>query len=272
VWSVCMLFVSGLDLTIVGHYSFGETAYYAIAVSPTSLILMIIAALMGPLMPATSALSVQRSGTQMGSILLRSTRYATGVLFLTGLPFVVMGYLILRVWVGPVYALHSVQLLRILVLANIVRSMCSPYATMVVATCRQRVATAAAVTEGLVNLGSSIWLVQHIGALGVALGTLLGAVAGVAMHFAVSMRYTQTSLTISRMQLFVKGMLRPAAIAIPSILLWGRWWRAESPSMTVYLYCGWITSTLLLVWCASMGREDRALVVGLARNKVNGLY
>jgi O-antigen/teichoic acid export membrane protein len=272
VWSVCMLFVSGLDLTIVGHYSFGETAYYAIAVSPTSLILMIIAALMGPLMPATSALSVQRSGTQMGSILLRSTRYATGVLFLTGLPFVVMGYLILRVWVGPVYALHSVQLLRILVLANIVRSMCSPYATMVVATCRQRVATAAAVTEGLVNLGSSIWLVQHIGALGVALGTLLGAVAGVAMHFAVSMRYTQASLTISRTQLFVKGMLRPAAIAIPSILLYGRWWRAESPSMTVYLYCGWITATLLLVWFASMSREDRALVVGLVRNRVNGFY
>ncbi len=36
VWSVCMLFISGLDLTIVGHYSFGETAYYAVANSPTS--------------------------------------------------------------------------------------------------------------------------------------------------------------------------------------------------------------------------------------------
>ena len=57
VWSVCMLFVSGLDITIVGHYSFSETAYYAIAASPTSLILLIIAALMGPLLPATSALS-----------------------------------------------------------------------------------------------------------------------------------------------------------------------------------------------------------------------
>jgi O-antigen/teichoic acid export membrane protein len=272
VWSVCMLFVSGLDLTIVGHYSFSETAYYAIALSPTSFVLMIIAALMGPLLPATSALSVQRSGTQMGSILLRSTRYATGVLFLTGLPFFVVGYLILRVWVGAVYALHSVQLLRILVLANIIRSMCSPYATMVVATCRQRVATAAAVTEGIVNLASSVWLVQHIGALGVALGTLLGAVAGVAMHFAVSMRYTQATLTISRLQLFVQGMLRPAAIAIPSILLWARWWRAESPSMTMYLYCGWIMSTLLLVWYAGMSREDRALAMGLVRNKVSGLY
>jgi O-antigen/teichoic acid export membrane protein len=150
--------------------------------------------------------------------------------------------------------------------------MCSPYATMVVATCRQRVATAAAVTEGIVNLASSVWLVQHIGALGVASGTLLGAVAGVAMHFAVSMRYTQATLTISRVQLFVQGMLRPAAIAIPSILLWARWWRAESPSMTMYLYCGWTVSTLLLVWYAGMSREDRALAMGLVRNKVSGLY
>ena len=72
VWSVCMLFVGGLDLTIVGHYAFSETAYYAIAASPTSLILMVIAALMGPLLPATSALSVLRTPAQMGSLLLKN--------------------------------------------------------------------------------------------------------------------------------------------------------------------------------------------------------
>jgi O-antigen/teichoic acid export membrane protein len=271
VWSGCMLCVSGLDLTIVGHYSFSETAYYAIAASPTSLILMIIAALMGPLLPATSALSVHRSSTQMGGILLRSTRYATSVLFLTGLPFVVVGYLILSKWVGPVYALHSVQLLRVLVLANIVRSMCAPYAMMVVATCRQRVATAAAVTEGIVNLVSSVWLAQHLGALGVALGTLLGAVAGVAMHFTVSMRYTQANLAISRIELFVKGMLRPAAMAIPSVLLLGCWWRAETPSMTVYVYSVWVIATLLLTWFVSMSRDDRVLVAGLVSARVHAL-
>ncbi len=41
VWSVCALFISGLDLTIVGHYSFSETAYYAIANAPTSFLLTI---------------------------------------------------------------------------------------------------------------------------------------------------------------------------------------------------------------------------------------
>jgi hypothetical protein len=122
-----------------------------------------------------------------------------------------------------------------------------------------------------VNLVSSVWLAQHLGALGVALGTLLGAVAGVAMHFAVSMRYTQANLAISRIELFVKGMLRPAAIAIPSVLLLGYWWRAETPSMTVYLYSAWIIATLLLTWFVGMGRDDRALVAGLVSARVNAL-
>lgn len=269
VWSVCMLFVSGLDLTIVGRYSFNEVAYYSIANAPTSFILMISSALMGPLLPAASALSVQRNPAQMGSVLLRSTRYAVIVLFVTGLPFLIAGYFILRTWVGPVYALHSFHLLRILVLANIIRSSCSPYATMVVATSRQRFATASPVTEGVVNLVSSVWLAQHIGALGVALGTLLGAVVGVAMHFGVSMRYTQSTLAISRLELFLKGMLRPAAIAIPSVLLLCLWWLAGASPFKVVIGCGWIVSTLLLAWFISLTRADRDLVARVLSSKRN---
>jgi O-antigen/teichoic acid export membrane protein len=260
VWSVCMLFVNGLDITIVGHYSFNETAYYSIATSPTTFVLTITAALMGPLLPAASALSVHRSCTQMGSILLRSTRYATIIIILTGLPLVVVGYVILRAWVGPIYAAHSIQLLRVLVVANIVRNLCAPYATMVVATSKQRLATAAAVTEGTVNLVSSIWLARHIGALGVAIGTLLGAAAGVAMHFGVSMRYTQAKLALPRMELFVRGIMRPAVIAIPSALLFRRWCQPGVPSIDVPLYVGWAVSTLLLAWFIGMGKEDRALL------------
>jgi O-antigen/teichoic acid export membrane protein len=268
VWSVCMLFVSGLDIAIVGRYSFGETAYYSIANSPTSLVLMISAALIGPLLPATSALSVQRTGAQMGSILLRSTRYATIVLLLLGLPLVVGGYGILRLWVGPTYALHSLQYLRVLVLANIVRNVCSPYATMVVAISKQKAATAAAVAEGTVNLVSSIWLAQHIGALGVAAGTMLGAVVGVAVHFGVSMRYTRQNLAISRTDLFVKGMLRPGLIALPSIALILPWWQITTSLLRGVVYCAWLISTLLLAWCVSMSRGDREVVVRLAKEKL----
>jgi len=41
---------------------------------------------------------------------------------------------LLRSWVGPLYAAHTLLYLRILVFANLVRSLCAPYATMIAAT------------------------------------------------------------------------------------------------------------------------------------------
>jgi O-antigen/teichoic acid export membrane protein len=127
------------------------------------------------------------------------------------------------------------------------------------------------VAEGVVNLVTSIALARHMGALGVALGTLLGAVAGVAVHFGVSMRYTQSSLAVRRLDLLANGMLRSLAIAVPSVLLLWRWWPVEGSSMTAYLYCGWLLSTLLLAWFVSMGREDRVFIAGMIGQKMSSL-
>ena len=168
VWSAAMLCVTGLDLTIVGHYDFGQTAYYSVAVLPTNLVVMILSAALAPLIPAASALSAHRTPGEMGSLLSRATRYAAILLLLSGLPLLVCGYSILRIWVGPVYAQHCLPYLRILILANIIRNLCLPYATMVVAVGRQRVATLSAVSEAVVNLTASIYLASHIGAIGVA--------------------------------------------------------------------------------------------------------
>lgn len=264
VWSLSAMLISGLDLTVVGHFSFAETAYYAIANTPTSFLLTIVSALMGPLLPAASAQSVRSSPAQMGNFLLQSTRYSMVILLLTGLPFLVAGHLILQAWVGPVYALHSTRFLFILILANIIRSSCAPYSTMVIATSRQKVATASPVTEAIVNLITSIWLVQHLGALGVALGTLCGAFAGVAMHFAVSMRFTQSNIAIAPQELFHIGMLRPAIIAIPSLVfLW--------PGMPKQwpLYGVWLVATVLMAWFGALNGAERQFVVRAANQKLH---
>jgi O-antigen/teichoic acid export membrane protein len=266
-WSVCMLFISGIDITIVGHYAFKEVAFYSIATSPTNFILMVIGAVLGPLLPATSALSTERNPQQMGNILLRTTRYATILLLLSGLPVLVGGYLLLRLWVGTTYALNSIQFLRILLLANILRNLCGPYSTMVVATARQRVATAAAISEGVVNLAASIWLARHYGAMGVAMGTLLGSFAGVAMHFGVSMHYTR-NLAISRMDLFVKGLLRPAVIVIPSALLLPYWWLNGAPAISLQVWFLWAVTSLLLTWFPGMTSEDRGSLVRVVNKRM----
>jgi O-antigen/teichoic acid export membrane protein len=51
-----------------------------------------------------------------------------------------------------------------------------------VATGKQHLATIAGVTEAIVNLSVSIYLVQRIGAVGVAIGTLVGAFVCLGLH------------------------------------------------------------------------------------------
>jgi len=256
IWSAGMLCVSGLDITIVGRYDFSQTAFYSIATLPTTFILAILSAALGPLMPTASALSTHRSPVEMGQLLTRTTRYSTIILQLTGLPLLVGSYPILRLWVGPDYALHATYYLRILMLASILRNLCGPYATMIVATARQNIATAAAVAEAIVNLTSSILLARRYGAIGVAFGTLLGSFVSLGMHFGFSMRFSK-NLAVSRSRLFLEGIARPFAIAIPSAVLLPYWWFSGVPHMNALVWFAWAASTLLLAWFAGITTADR---------------
>jgi O-antigen/teichoic acid export membrane protein len=258
VWSAAMLCISGLDVTIVGHYDFKETAYYSLATLPTNLIISIISSALGPFLPAVSALSTQRTAVAMGNILFRVTRYSTILILLIGLPLLVGGYPILHLWVGREYALHSVRYLQILVLATMLRNLCMPYATIVVATGKQRLATASAIAEAIVNLGSSVYLAHSLGAIGVAAGTLLGAFVSVGMHFAFSMHYTYSTILISRIRLFVGALLRPALIAIPSLLLILLRRDPFGQPLSVCVWLLWVAATLLTAWYATLKAEERA--------------
>ncbi len=265
IWVFGMLCVAGLDITIVGHYDYAQTAYYSIAVLPTNFVLLIISSLVNPLMPASSALSTQRSPAEMGDFLAKITRYGTVVLLLTGLPLMVYGFPFLRLWVGPAYAVHTIRYLRILVLANIIRNLCAPYATMMVATDNQGPATAASVCEAVVNLGSSIYLASRFGAIGVAMGTVIGSLVSVSLHFAISMHYSRRILAISRARLFLKGILQPAITAIPSLLLLPLWWSSPRMDLNPGLAIFWGAGTLAFAWLAGLSGKERTYLMHLAR-------
>jgi O-antigen/teichoic acid export membrane protein len=268
VWSAAMLCISGLDVTIVGHYDFKETAYYSLATLPTNLIISIISSAFGPFLPAASALSTQRTAAAMGNILFRVTRYSTILILLIGLPLVVGAYPILHLWVGRAYALHSVKYLQILVLATMLRNLCMPYATIVMATGKQRLATASAIAEAIVNLGSSVYLARSFGAIGVAAGTLLGAFVSVGMHFTFSMHYTYSTILISRIRLFVGALLRPALIAIPSLLLVPLWRDPFGQPISLSVWLFWAAATLLTAWYATLKTDERASLLRIIRYKM----
>lgn len=265
IWLVGSLFISGLDTTIVGRYDFHNTGFYAIASSVTNFMLLIVGSALGPLMPAISSLQAQRTPHQLGSLLVRATRYCVLLLMVLALPLLIAGFPLLRLWIGATYASGAVRILPVLVLANVIRQLGYPYALMVVATGTQRLATVSPVVEAIVNLTLSLILVRSMGAVGVAIGTLIGACVGFLLHLVLSMRLTLPTINPGRARLLLRGILRPAICALPSLLVLP-WLHSRSlvplpPALLVL----WALATLALAWLIGLTQHERHSTLARAR-------
>jgi O-antigen/teichoic acid export membrane protein len=256
-WVVAALFISGFDMIIVGHYDYKNTGYYGIATSVTNFMLLIITSLFGPLLPAVSSVQAGRSPKQIGNIVITTTRYCALLICLLFLPFLLGAYPALKLWVGQSYALHSVLFLEVLILGNGIRQLGYPYAIVVVATGKQHLATISGVIEAAVNVCVSIYLVQRIGAIGVAIGTLVGAFISVGVHVTVSMALTHSTILISRRRFLLQGLARPLACVIPSLLLLPFWKRLSMLPANPSALALWTLTTLAIVWFVGLTRNER---------------
>ncbi len=79
------------------------------------------------LLPASAVLNARRDAQKLGKLLTLSTRYGMLLLLAMGLPLIIIGGPILRLWVGKDYALHSLLIMQVLVVANVVRLSALPY-------------------------------------------------------------------------------------------------------------------------------------------------
>jgi O-antigen/teichoic acid export membrane protein len=257
IWTLATFFISGLDLIIVGHYRYSATGFYAIANAAANFMLAIISSVFGPLVPAVSSMQSGSTPSRIGDLCIRMTRYCTLLLCLLGLPLVFGGYPLLSLWVGKRYATQSAFYLAVLVLGNVVRQLVLPYILIVVATGRQHLAVISAVAEACVNIALSIWLVQRIGAVGVAVGTLIGAFVGVGIHVVVSMRLTQPTIQLRRRRYLRQGLLRPLVVIIPSLFLYPFWRKLNMLPAPPALIALWVVATLAIAWYVGLAADDR---------------
>jgi O-antigen/teichoic acid export membrane protein len=138
-----------------------------------------------------------------------------------------------------------------------VRYLALPYSLVVVATGKQHLATVAAVAEACVNLALSIYLVQRVGAVGVALGTLIGAFVSVGMHLLVSIPRTQNTFLVERPRFLMQGLARPLLTCLPSILLLPFWKKLTTLPASPSALALWALSTMAIAWFIALTNEDR---------------
>lgn len=205
VWNVAMLLVNGIDTAVVGHFDFEKVAAYSLATTVITILVGVLQAILNPLVAMGSSLSIAEQHADLRQLLLRASRYCAVFLVTMIIAFMLLGKALLPYWTGPEYVDDVYRFLAVLLVAHSVRNLMAPYAVLLVSIGMQRKALFPALAEGLVNLVVSIFLARSLGAIGVAYGTLLGAIAGVLVSTIFVVK--QTSQLVESRTSFVRNVL-----------------------------------------------------------------
>jgi O-antigen/teichoic acid export membrane protein len=214
--SVAMLLISGVDVTIVGHFDFGAAGYYAVAVTLIAFFVGLNTSVISALMTPVAVLQARGELKRINNVLFLTTSVNTYVnLLLTALAFLV-GHIILRAWVGSAYEQRALPILEILMLGQAIRMIGNPYSTVLAATGQQRYAISGAIAEGVGNLVCSLVGIAFFGPIGVAWGTLAGAIIGIAWMLLFTMRWARL-IPVDRKAFVWTTALKPILFLSPVV-------------------------------------------------------
>src|SRR4051812_29133219 len=230
IWSLSMILVNGLDLIQVGRFEFGAVTPYAVSATLITFLAGLQNAIFSVIMPHSAVLHANQDSKALGNLLIRTTGLGVLLLLLSGLPLIVFANPIIRVWIGAQFQQAGGVILTILVIANIVRLIGAPYASILIGTGQQRLVTVSPVMEAVTNLLASILLGMHFGARGVALGTLIGAAVGTLGHIFYNLPRTRKDIFVSRRRFVLSGVGLPMLVTLPLALVAVRTWLTGVPS------------------------------------------
>lgn len=249
--------INGLDMPIVAAFDFHSAAYYAVAATVSTMLTVPQAAVVNTLVPIAAGISAISNPKRLGSFVVKTTRYSTSILCLIVSPLLLGMSPFLRIWVGADYARHALTIATLLVVAQFIRLTLLPYAAIGFASGQQHRMLVSPLGEGVVNLACSLVGVRYLGAAGVALGTLVGACAGVLLHFVNSMPRTD-EMTFSRLELVVTGILRPITCCLPPflvVLLLAH--HTYNPLALVAMICSGEVLAILITWKINFDTRER---------------
>lgn len=215
VFAFSALLVTGLDLVLVGRFQFSMVTPYSVSASITAVIAGLLGASINVILPHSAALHASQKAQELGKLVISATRLGFLLLLLTGLPTLIYAGPILRLWIGQQYVLAGAPLLAILIIANIIRLIGFPYSVILIAAGQQRYVMISPLAEGICNLVASVLLGLRFGALGIAVGTLLGSFVAVLAHLFYSMSRTRNAIVLSRRKFLASGVLYPLLYTSP---------------------------------------------------------
>jgi O-antigen/teichoic acid export membrane protein len=163
-------------------------------------------------------------------------------------------------WIGPQLARVAVPVFALLIFANGMRLWCAPYVNYLVGVGLQREIYLSPIVEGIANLGASIVLAIMIGAIGVAWGTVIGAVLGVGAQYFYNFPRTMPADFRFR-NFFNANILAPLVVTAPML---GVLCLTEFYHVSLYI-CGPAMAAAFIPSMIFVRREYGRTIKGLSR-------
>lgn len=248
--------------TIVGPQA---VVFYSIPQALSSRIRELVQVLSHVMMPAFAELHSSGKQERIVDVFMVSSRLIVGVLALLGGGVILLGGEFIRLWMGPDYAARGEVVLWCLVAYVCVGYLIPLESRYLTAINKHGILAKITIVRAVTNISLSLILVQFLGVVGVALGSLMATVMTAPVIWAAVFK----NLGVSRRK-YLREVLQPSVVA------------AVAMAAAVYalehaqLHDGWIgllekasvATTVFVVLFLALGltNEDRARLQGIVRS------
>lgn len=205
------------EIVIGGFLPVSSVTPYGIARRLSEAAQMLTRQFLRIILPLASQLEAQQDLGRIRALYLTGTRLTLAIFLPVGLGLAVLAKPVLSVWIGSEYSQYA-YLVWILVAAGFVFVSQGPGSMILQGIARHKWVAVAAIASGVINLVSSILLVQHLGLMGVALGTLIPNLLEWLFVMPYSLKVLQVPLGTVLRQVYLPAM----APGIPMFLV--LWW------------------------------------------------
>lgn len=217
-FSFWMLLITGLDVTIVSYFDFAAVGYYSIASTLVSFFAGLNTAVFNAFISPIAVLHARAEYPRISGLIMRATRLNTVANVTILATAATFGPPLLKVWIGESYAKDAFPIVLVLLLGQAVRLTVSAYASSLLAMGEQKYAVLPGAVEAFSNLAFSLIGIHYFGPIGVAWGTLAGAVLGLCSYFVYTFRKVP-SLSLTTSLYLRRGVAIPVLTFAPVLLI-----------------------------------------------------
>ena len=212
IWIVANQLIFYSDSVVIGYFlGAGAITYYAIAGSLINYGRTFVSLVTDTFYPAATRLDARQDMEGLRELLILGTKVALLVALPLCIGFIFLGQQFIVLWMGKTYA-SSALFLIVLTIPQFTGLSQYVSALVLAGMARHRVLAYLVFAEGFANLVLSVILVQKIGLVGVAWGTVIPDVicTGIVIPW-----YTLRILNLSAREYLVRAYVRPVVASLP---------------------------------------------------------